>query len=196
MALPKFEDWQAPWEASGKELDPEQIKKHHYNVLSDKEKAQTARDTALGEVTTLTSKVAELQAAAEKKSTEGLSEIEKLTASVEALTKRAETAEFEKTKLDVITAKELDPKASKFLKGTTQAELEASADELLELGLGKKSEPGEKEGKVDEQGNPIVTQPVVKTRTNSGDPAGGAPKELPSQEEFLKRYDADNASVF
>lgn len=52
--LPKFEDWLAPWEVGddGKaleepaEVDPARLKKHLYNLLSDKEKLQEARQTA------------------------------------------------------------------------------------------------------------------------------------------------------
>lgn len=197
MPLPKRSEWKAPWQVDkdGKDIpkddqvvDPDKLADHLYNLLGDKEKLQVRATGA-------EAKVSELEKAVESKSTEGLSEIEKLTASVEALTKRAETAEFEKTKLDVITSKKLKPEAAEFLKGATEAELEASADKLLELGLGEKSGTDGKEGKVDDQGNPITTQPVVKNRINSGDPQGGSPKEL-SVDDFVKSFEEQSAGPF
>lgn len=203
MPLPKFEDFKAPWEVDkdGKPIpvedqkpDPAVLKKHLYNVLSDKEKAQTARDTALGEVTTLNGKVTELEKAAADRGAEGLSEIQKLQKSIEDLTKRSEQAELEKNRLQVMTDKKLKPEAAEFLTGKTVAELNASADKLVALGLVVETTDGEKQ--VDEKGNPVVTQPEVKHRVNSGDPKGKDDKELPSREEFLKQYNEQHVGVF
>jgi hypothetical protein len=57
-ALPKFEDWLAPWEVDGDgkkldepaEIDPARLKKHLYNLLSDKTRLQETvadKDTEL-----------------------------------------------------------------------------------------------------------------------------------------------------
>lgn len=196
MALPTFEDWQAPWEVSGKELDPAQIKKHHYNVLKDKEKAQAARDAEAAKVTELTGKVTELESKLNDKGAENLSELQKLQKSLDELSERAATAELEKTRLEVMTTNNIDPKAAEFLVGKTKAELDASAAKLVELGLVKKSTTDGETPKLDEQGNPIVTQPVVKERHNSGDPKGDGDKELPTVDDFLKSYDESHQSVF
>lgn len=199
MALPKFEDFKAPWELDkdGKAIpiedqkpDAAVLKKHYYNVLSDKEKAQLARDTALGTVTELTGKVAEYQTAAEKKSTEGLSEIEKLTASVKALSERAEKAEFETSKLKIITDNKIRPDAADLLSGTTEAELKASAARLVALGLVETaSTDGEtNSGQVDEQGNPLETKP--RQRHNSGDPKPDDTTGDLSVADFVKQQEA------
>lgn len=200
MPLPKFEDYKAPWEtaadgqaiaAADQTLDPERLKKLFYNTLVEKEKAQTGRDTALAANTELSSKVKDLEGKVEAKATENLSDIEKLTASVAALTTRAEKAEFEKTKLSVFTAANLKDEALEFLNGSTEAELKASADKLVAMGLVKSTET---QVKVDEQGNPLSTQPVVKERNNPGDPAPKTTQET-SVEDFLKDFEGQNATA-
>lgn len=203
MALPKRSEWKAPWQVKdGKDVpkdeqvvDPDKLADHLYNLLSDKEKAQTARDTALALNTELTGKVTELETAVANKGAEGLSDIQKLTASVEALKARAETAELNTTRLQVLNDKNLKPEAAEFLTGKTAAELNASADKLVALGLVKETAAAV-ETKLDDQGNPIVTQPVVKERHNSGDPRDGDQKDLPSVDDFLKSYDESHQSVF
>jgi hypothetical protein len=95
-----------------------------------------------------------------------------------------------------MTKHNLKDEAGEFLTGKTLAELEASATKLVGLGLVKEATTGG-ETKLDEQGNPVVTQPVVKGRVNSGDPIEGKEtKELPSREEFLKQYQETHAGVF
>ena len=205
MPLPKFEDYKAPWEldkdgkavdADKQVTDPEKLKKHLYNVLTDKEKAQTARDTALGLNTELTGKVTELETAVANKGAEGLSEMQKLQASIEALTTRTANAELAKTRLEVMTGANLKPEAAEFLIGKTEAELKASADKLVALGLVKEATTAVETPKLDAEGNPIVGQPVIKERNNSGDPLKPGDKTLPSREEFVKAYDASHGSVF
>ena len=196
MALPKFEDWQAPWEVSGTEPDPAQLKKHLYNVLSDKEKAQAARDAETARVTELTGKVTDLESKLNDKGAENLSEIQKLQRSLDELSERATKAELEKTKLEVMTANKLLPEAEEFLKGTTKAELDASAAKLVTLGLVQKdTTDGEKETKVDKDGNPIQTAPVVKERSNPGDPNPQATPDT-SVDDFVKDFESTHGSVF
>lgn len=204
MALPKFEDWNAPWEVDkdGKPIpvenqkaDPAVLKKHLYNVLTDKEKAQTARDAEAAKVTELTGKVTELETKVNDKGAENLSELQKLQKSIDDLSQRAEKAELEKTRLEVMTSSNLKPEAAEFLVGKTKAELDASAAKLVALGLVKEA-TGAETPKVDAEGNPIKTQPVVKTRNNPGDPKGDDEKTLPTQAEFLKEYNAEKAGIF
>lgn len=57
MTFPNFEDWKAPWEADGEELDPDKVKKLVYNLkksetehkeqLGDKDAKIQERDDAL-----------------------------------------------------------------------------------------------------------------------------------------------------
>jgi hypothetical protein len=199
VALPKFEDFKAPWEldsagnpieADKQEVDPEKLKKHLYNVLSDKEKAQTARDAALTQVATVTTERDTLKTAAEQKSQEGLTELQKLQQSIEGLTKRAEQAEFDKTRIEVLTKSKIKPEAHGLLQGTTLAELEASAAQLVALGLVETASTGEgnngDNGQGAGQGNPLDTTP--RPRLNPGDPNPGAEGDGPSVDDFVKQY--------
>jgi hypothetical protein len=60
------------------------------------------------------------------------SDIEKANAAVETEKKRAEAAEAKSLRYEVALEKSIPPKLMKFLTGTTQEEIEQSADELLE----------------------------------------------------------------
>ena len=199
MALPKFEDFKAPWEldsagnaieADKQEVDPEKLKKHLWNVLSDKEKAQTARDTALAQVGTLTTERDTLKSAADSKADEGKTELQKLQESINALTTRAETAEFDKTRIEVLTQHKIRPEAHSLLTGKTAAELEASAEQLVALGLvvAEGSTGDGSNGAGAGQGNPLDTSP--RPRLNPGDPkpddAGG---DL-SVDDFVKQVES------
>lgn len=208
MALPKFEDYKAPWEldkdgkpvdADKQVTDPEKLKKHLYNVLTDKEKAQTARDTALGLNTELTGKVTELETAVASKGAEGLSEMQKLQKSITDLTERSEKAELERDRVKVLTDAKLKPEAAEFLTGKTMAELKASADKLVALGLVVETTNGEssESPKLDAAGNPIVGQPtVVKERKNAGDPLEGGGAGAVSVDDFVKDFESTHGSVF
>jgi hypothetical protein len=197
VALPKFEEFKAPWEvdsagnpieADKQEIDPEKFKKHLWNLLSDKEKAQTARDAALQQVGTLTTERDTLKQAAEQKSQEGLTEIQKLQQSIEGLTKRAEQAEFDKTRVEVLTKNKIKPEAHSLLQGKTLAELEASAANLVALGLveAPTTDNGGSNGAGEGQGNPLDTTP--RPRLNPGDPNPGSEGDGPSVDDFVKQY--------
>jgi hypothetical protein len=197
VALPKFEEFKAPWEVDSagnpiepdkQEVDAEKLKKHLYNVLSDKEKAQTARDTALGQIATLTTERDQLKQAADAKADEGKTELQKLQDSINALTQRAETAEFDKTRIEVLTAHKIKKEAHSLLTGKTAQELEASAQQLVALGLVETEAPkGDgNNGQGAGSSNPLDTTP--RPRLNPGDPNPGSDGEGPSVDDFVKQY--------
>ena len=68
-------------------------------------------------------------------------EQERLTEKLNATETRAKEAELKAARLEVATEKGLPKTSVKFLTGTTPEELEASADELLELIKPKQDEP-------------------------------------------------------
>jgi hypothetical protein len=200
VAVPKFEEFKAPWEIDSagnpiepdkQEIDSEKFKKHLWNLLNDKDKAQTARDTALTQIGTLTTERDALKSAADTKANEGKTELQKLQESINALTTRAETAEFEKTKMQVITDKKIRPEAASLLQGKTEAELLASADQLVALGLvvpdTNSTDSGEGEGQGAGQGNPLNTTP--KQRLNPGDPKPEEGGEM-SVDDFVKQAES------
>lgn len=63
----------------------------------------------------------------------GKTDLEKLTERMTRAEERAAKAEHESLRAAVIAAKGLPPEAARRLTGTTQEELEADADELIEL---------------------------------------------------------------
>lgn len=146
MALPKFEDWQAPWEKHDEEFDPEKGKKFLYSLLE-------REDKALADVAKLTAERDEvagqrdaLQKQIEDKSREGESETERLQREKADLEKQlAEKPKgdpVEVLKLRVALDKGLTLVQAKRLVGETEEELMADADELLASfgGTGNKPE--------------------------------------------------------
>jgi hypothetical protein len=203
MALPKFEDYKAPWEvdttgnpvaADEQVLDPAKLKKHLWNILSDKEKAQIARDTNATKVTELETKVTELGKAKPEgdKSAEGATkeneQIAQLMKLVQDMGEKVKTSDLNATKLTVISAKGLDPQADLgfFAKLETAEEIEAMADTLVERGLAKKKTDAT-DGEENE-GNPLGTKPTV---LNNGTPQGGGSEKV-DVEAFLAQYSSTN----
>lgn len=162
-ALPKFEDWTAPWETeTGEvEIDKARLKKYLHGLLSDKERLQAS-------VTTVTDERDNLQKAVDEKAREGESEVEKLTrelaeANAKAGKSTEETAEQRALKLEIALEKGLTAVQAKRLVGSTKEELEADADEI------KKSWGGSgKAGEEEEEETPPRRRP--RRLSNAGDP--------------------------
>lgn len=205
MALPKFEDYKAPWEVDttgnavaveDQELDPAKLKKHLWNILSDKEKAQLARDTNATKVTELTTKVTDLEKAkpAGDKPAEGTAkeneQIAQLMKLVQDMGEKVKTSDLNATKLTVISAKGLDPVAdlSFFSKLETAEEIETMADTLVERGLAKKktdSTDDEDNGQL----NPLGGKPPAPL--SNGLPAGGGSDKV-DVDGFIAQYSSTN----
>jgi hypothetical protein len=205
VALPKFDEFKAPWETDAQGnpiaeadqvIDKGLLKKYLYNTLSDKEKAQIARDTARSENTELKTKVTEL----EGKQTGGEStgqpndQIKQLMGLVQKLTEDNKKAEFKATKVEILSTKGFDPKSDMALfegKDTPEA-VEQYADLLVERGLGgKKPTEGENGGNGDEGKAPKLDgKPPV--QLNNGLPGNGAEGDV-DVDAFLKQYSSGNA---
>lgn len=109
--------------------------------LSDEDRAAVLTEVtkARNEAAGYRTKVRELEPLANKaKELEDASksDVEKATENLAAAEKRAQEAELRAARAEVAAAKGLTPAQAKRLVGTTQEELEADADELLEV-LGK-----------------------------------------------------------
>ena len=134
MALPKFEEFKAPWESDLKEgedpkdkIDLDKLKRYIYGVLGDKERLQESNATLTTEVSTLKTEKA-------AKEREGETEVQRLTRERDEAIKAAEKAgevSVETLKLRVAIEKGLTASQTKRLVGSTKEELEADADELL-----------------------------------------------------------------
>lgn len=208
MALPKFEEFKAPWEtdANGQAIaedaqvvDKALLKKWAYNVLSDKEKAQIARDTARSENTTLKTKVTELESKPDAGASGGEgdkenAQIKQLMGLVTQLTEDNKTANFKAEKMTVLTSKGFDP-ASDFAlfdgKDTVEA-VEQYADLLVERGLGgKKPAEGENQGGTDGNGGKPKLDDKPAGQLNNGLPNGGGDEKV-DVDAFLKQYSTGN----
>jgi hypothetical protein len=204
MPVPKFEEYKAPWEvdttgspveADSQTLDPVKLKKYIWNLLSDKDKAQVARDTNATKVTELTTKVTELEAAkpagdkpaeSDDKANEQITKLMKL---VEDMGGKVKTAELNATKLNILSTKGLDPVADLafFAKLDTAEEIEAMADTLVERGLAKKAEQTDDDD--DNTPNPLGGKPPAPL--NNGLPAGGAGDKV-DVDGFIAQYSSTN----
>lgn len=147
MPLPKYEDWKAPWEEKGEELEPEAAKKLIYNLHKDKESAATKLAEKDGKIAELTTENGELKSKVDTFETKDLDEAAKLKRENEQLKKQLEEKpagpEFdpEKARLEIALEKGLTVAQAKRLIGSTKEELETDADAYIEEhGLGKKAD--------------------------------------------------------
>jgi hypothetical protein len=173
MALPKFEDYKAPWETKdGKDVPEEEqvidkamLKKYVYGLQGDKERAQTARDEA-------TTERDALKAKADEAAREGESETERLRRENEALKAEADKVpevSREATVFKVALDKGLTLDQAERLRGTTEEELTADADKLLES-WGSTGKAPEDEGDNSLQRTPRRTHNPGDPEPDNGDP--------------------------
>ena len=179
--LVKFEEWLAPWEtATGEtEIDKDRLKRYLYGLLGDKERLQES-------VGTLTEERDALKKAAEEKSREGETDVQRLEREKKELeaklaAKPAETVEV--LKLRVALDKGLTSDQAKRLIGETEEDLKADADVMLKsFGI---------EGKTDDGDGSDAGEPRRSPRRviNGGDPdpAGG---RSPAQVDVAKALES------
>lgn len=141
----KIEDWTAPWEKEGVELDPVKIKKLTWDLLKDQEKN---RATLAENRTTIATLTDERDSLKDKADTAGASDSDKdaeilqlkkdLRASGTRVeqTKDYDSVRLERDRYRVALEKELSATQAKRLVGATYEELLEDADALrADLGL-------------------------------------------------------------
>ena len=170
--IPKFDDFNAPWEnAQGEEseIDKGKLKKFIHNLLTDKAKAQDSRDEALEKVTTTEAERDEFKAEVDSKADpDSAKAITKLEKQLEDAKAEAAKAELRADRVEIAAEKGLTPKQAKRLQGATREELETDADELLEdLGIKPESNDSD-EDPDDEDDSAGRTQPRAKRLVNGG----------------------------
>jgi hypothetical protein len=169
MALPKFEDYKAPWETKdGKDvpeeeqqIDQAQLKKYLYGLQSDKERAQTARDE-------VTKERDELKTKADEAAREGETELDRIkreNAELKAAADKVPAVSREALIYKVALEKGLSADQATRLRGDTEEDLSADADVLLKSWGASGKEP---EGEGD---TPLVRTP--RRTHNPGDPDPG-----------------------
>jgi len=175
-ALGKIDDFTAPWEtATGEtEIDKSRLRKFIFGLLSDKAKAQDARD----EFETKANEKDTEAKAAQKKLEDGTNpdlaaELETERAKTATEKARADEAERQSLIRDIAEDKGLTMEQAKRLQGTTKDELEKDADDLAKtFGVTGKVE-GDEDG---ENPDEVTLRQGPRRGTNSGDPQGGPAK--------------------
>lgn len=172
-ALPKYEDWNAPWEVDStgeplpvedQKLDPARLKKYLHNLLTDKERLQATVTTVTGERDTLRTQLD--SKAREGEGDEERREREKAEAIAAAKGEGALQALKLEVALDVpgITPAQAKRIAAR-LTGKDRDELEADAKGLAEdFGIGKSQDSD------DEDDEPTAAR-RPRRLSSSGDPA-------------------------
>jgi multidrug resistance efflux pump len=128
----KIEDYQAPWEtAAGEtEIDKAKLKRYIFNLVTDKAKAQDARDEAAEKVTEAEKNLKDAKDEVAKGDPTGkIADLETKLAKAEA---DATKAQGDLDRLTVGIEKGLTPKQAARLQGETKEDLEKDADEILE----------------------------------------------------------------
>lgn len=166
-SLKPIDEFRAPWETEGgtdAEIDKPKLKRWIHGILSDKAKAQDARDDVQAKLTEAEAalETAKAEAAtangpeAQKKIDALQKKVDELTA---AATAREEADAKEALRKEVIG--DLDPKYAKYVVGETREDLEKSLEDVkADFGI---KDDGEEE--LDEDGEPVVrTTPQRRTR--------------------------------
>lgn len=172
MALPKFEDWKAPWEKHDEEFDPEKGRKFLYSLLEREEKAKAEAAEALTQRDEAVSQRDALQQKVDDESRKDETETQRLQrekADLERqLAEKPKGDPAEVLKLKVALDKGLTLVQAKRLVGETEEELQKDADELLASFGSKGKEPEEEEP---EDRNTVRRQP--RRQSNPLDPEDG-----------------------
>lgn len=135
--LPKFEEWQAPWEKNKTDFNAETAKKLIYDKTLDLEKANDAHAEKVTSLTTenaeLTTKVTEFtkagETAAEKTAREAAEAAKK--AQEQAVADATKTTDLKIARLEVAVEKGLTADDMKRIVGSTKEELLTDADVFI-----------------------------------------------------------------
>lgn len=186
--LPKFEDWKAPWETAGEEVDADKAKRLIYNALlgqqNAKGKAKESKEALTAAQTENEDLKTQLEAAGDSSLTplqKAEREIERLkTAATKPAPKDASSdAEIRALKLEIGMEKGLSKADALRLVGTDRDELEEDADTFLaeHKPAGDGSEEGE-EGAEGENGGAAKPpqqrpEPTLRTTRSKADDRSG-----------------------
>lgn len=174
--VPALADYKPSWvNEDGEITDTEAVLKVVHTLMTDKAKAQDAREDVVAENKELAQERDELQAKVDDKtSPDAQVEIQKANAKAEKAEAQSKLDRDRADRLEVAMEKGLTPAQAKRLQGETKEELEADADEILELFGGKAKSDDEN----DEDEDEVRTQPKSRVNlTNPVDGQNGADKE-------------------
>ena len=183
-ALKPFDEFRAPWETadgSEAEIDKPKLRRFIYNLMSDKAKAQDARDEVNESLEQAQKDLDEAkEEAASANGEEAQKKIDRLQAKVDSLTSERDALvsanEARELRAEVLGDFEKEyPKAAKYVTGETREELEASLEAVKEdFGI-TESDGDEGDDDEDEDEPPVRTAPRArKGLRNGADPDAGA----------------------
>ena len=130
-----IEEYTAPWEKDGEELDAERAKKLLYNVLRERDNAQRELAAAKTSVTTLTAELDQAKTAAAEGARDGETQIQAVQRQLDELRTQTEKERTETTRenarLKVQAEMKLTDAQAKRLVGSSYDEMKADAEDLL-----------------------------------------------------------------
>lgn len=177
-AIKAYDEFRAPWETadgSEAEIDKPKLKRYIYNLVSDKAKAQDAREDALADLQTVEAERDEAKAqAADSNGEAAQKQIDKLTKKVEDLTAERDKLVSDKEEADLRAEVigDLDPKYAKYVQGATREELEKSLEAVkADFGIKDASEEGDDEDEESEV--QVRTRPRATKLSNPLDAEAG-----------------------
>jgi len=173
--LPEFDKFQAPWEKNLKEgeeptIDPASLKKFLYDVMSDREKAETERNDSRREL-------AETKTKLEGITREGESEAEKTARELKTAQDNAQKAEdkaLDGLRWKVALDEGLTAVQAKRLVGKTEEELVEDA-KALKTDLGITTKSGDDDGDDEDDLDGVTPSTKPRSLRNAGDPAKDTP---------------------
>lgn len=130
--LGSYENFEFSSLLTAEEPDMEKLKKYVFGLLSDKAKAQDARDVAKAQTAEVQTELDEANAQLSSKAPADLQKkLEKAESDRDEWKTKYEGLELDKVRAEVAEEKGLSTKQAKYLAGKTKDELEASADEFI-----------------------------------------------------------------
>lgn len=180
--LKAFDEFRAPWETEGgsdAEIDKPKLKRWIYGILTDKAKAQDARDEAQESIKTIETERDEAKAeAAKANGDEAQKKIDKLEKQVTDLTAERDKLVSDKEEADLRAEVigNLDPKYAKYVVGKTREDLEKSLEDVkADFGIkdGDENEDDENEDELN-----VRTRPRTKLSTGLDAEAGKGGGEI------------------
>lgn len=193
-SVPKLDDFKAPWETDAgedAEIDKSKLKKWIHNLITDKAKAQDARDEAVEKIAAFIADNSKLKEEIEKADgKDATAKIAKVERERDEAIANGTKTQDKLDRLEIAVEKGLTPSQAKRLVGETREELEKDAEALIEdLGI----KPGEPKDDDEEDDDVHVTPRPVRPLTNGGDNNNGADED-PDFEKIAAEL--DGARVF
>lgn len=175
--LGSFDDFQFASVVNAEEIDRDKLKKYVFGLLTDKAKAQDARDAAKSETADVQ---AQLDEATANLSGKGDLAAKLVKAEKERDEAKAALAERDRKDLaaDVAEEKGLSRAQAKYLQGATKEELEASADEFIKDNGIQVKDPEDDQEDDDDEAPSLRRTP--RSTVNPSDPkvGDGSPGEI------------------